>query len=56
MQYRMYKDAAGHWRWRLLAANNRIIADSGESYWNKADCQAAINLVKNSSYAPTYEV
>ncbi|MGE0644160.1 MAG: YegP family protein [Nitrospira sp.] len=56
MQYRIYKDAAGYWRWRLLAANNRIIADSGESYIHKAHCQDAINLVKNSSYAPIYEV
>lgn len=56
MQYRMFKDTAGYWRWHLLAANNRIIANSGEGYWNKADCQAAINLVKGSSYTPVYEV
>jgi uncharacterized protein YegP (UPF0339 family) len=56
MQYRMYKDTAGQWRWRLLAANNRVIADSGESYWNKADCLSAIGLVKGSAQAPVYEV
>ncbi|GKS65308.1 UPF0339 protein [Nitrospira sp.] len=56
MQYRMYKDSNGHWRWQLVAANHRIIANSGEGYWNKADCQSAINLVKGSSYAPVYEV
>jgi hypothetical protein len=27
----------------------------GESYWNKADCLSAINLVKGSSNAPVYE-
>jgi len=56
MAYKVYKDANGHWRWRLVAANNRIIANSGEGYWNKTDCYAAINLVKGSSAAPVYEI
>ncbi len=55
MKYTMYKDTQGYWRWRLTAANNRIIADSGESYVNKADCRSAIDLVKSSSGAPVYE-
>ncbi|MEX2115245.1 MAG: DUF1508 domain-containing protein [Bacteroidota bacterium] len=55
MKYTMYKDNAGHWRWRLTAANNRTIADSGESYHNKTDCLAAIGLVKSSSNAPVHE-
>jgi uncharacterized protein YegP (UPF0339 family) len=55
MHYRIYKDTAGQWRWRLLATNSRIIADSAESYWNKADCMAGINLVKSSSQAPIYD-
>lgn len=56
MQYHMYRDAAGLWRWRLLAANNRRIADSGEGYYNKQDCRSAIDLVKTSAVAPVYEV
>ena len=56
MAYYIYKDVAGHWRWRLQAENNRIIANSGEGYYNKTDCQWAINLVKGSSLAPVYEV
>lgn len=55
MAYVMYKDHSNQWRWRLLAANNRIIADSSESYWNKQDCQSAINLVKGSNGAPVFE-
>ena len=39
MFYFVYQDAAGGWRWRLQAANNRIIANAGEGYQNKADCQ-----------------
>ena len=56
MQYHVYKDLNGQWRWRLLAANNRIIADSAEGYWNQSDCVSGINLVKGSSQAPVYQV
>jgi uncharacterized protein YegP (UPF0339 family) len=54
--YYIYKDNQNLWRWRLRAANNRTIADSGESYYNKQDCLAAINLVKSSGNAPVYEI
>lgn len=52
MYYVLYTDSAGHYRWRLKAANHRIIADSGESYFNRTDCVAAIQLVKGSGLAP----
>lgn len=55
MKYYIYHDRSGQWRWRLLATNNRIIADSAESYHNKADCLSAIALVKRSNTAPVYE-
>jgi uncharacterized protein YegP (UPF0339 family) len=55
MYYQIFKDTQNHWRWHLKAANNRIIASSGESYWNKADCLSAIALVKQSGNAPVYE-
>jgi uncharacterized protein len=56
MAYYVYKDTHAQWRWRLVAANNRIIANSGEGYWNKADCLAAIDLVKGSYNAPVYDI
>jgi uncharacterized protein len=55
MVYVMYKDSAGLWRWRLFAANRKIIADSGEGYYNKSDCLDGINLVKGSASAPVQE-
>ena len=55
MYYQLYRDVARQWRWRLVAANSRIIANSGEGYHNKSDCTAAINLVKGSANAPVYE-
>lgn len=27
-----YKDKAGRWRWRAIARNGRIVADSGQGY------------------------
>jgi uncharacterized protein YegP (UPF0339 family) len=50
----MYRDTQNYWRWELLAANNRTIAVSSESYYNQSDCEAAINLVKSSYNAPVY--
>ena len=55
MRYYIYKDNSNQWRWRLLAANNRTIADSGESYYNKQDCLSGIGLVKGSYLAPVHE-
>lgn len=55
MVYVMYRDRSNEWRWRLVARNNRIIADSAESYQNKSDCLAGINLVKSSYNAPVHE-
>lgn len=56
MQFVMYKDTVGQWRWRLFAANNKIVADSAEGYYNKQDCLNGINLVKGTNAAtPVYE-
>lgn len=49
------KDASGEWRWQLRAANNKIIADSGEGYRHKDDCLHAIELVKDASGAQVKE-
>jgi uncharacterized protein YegP (UPF0339 family) len=55
MYFYLYKDTASQWRWTLFAANNKKIANSGEGYFNKADCLHAIGLVKGSSQAPVRE-
>ena len=54
MFYKIYTES-GQWRWTLYASNYKKIANSGESYWNKADCLHAIGLVKGSSGAPVTE-
>lgn len=37
MYYHLYKDTASEWRWRLVASNGRIVANSGEGYKNRDD-------------------
>ena len=55
MYYEVFKDRSNQWRWHLKAVNGRIIADSGEGYFNKSDCLYGIELVKGSSNAPVYD-
>jgi uncharacterized protein YegP (UPF0339 family) len=51
MTYYYYKDKKGKWRWRLRAANGRIIADSGKGYKSRRDCLEDIERIKSSSNA-----
>lgn len=50
----IYKDARGEYRWRYQASNTKTVADSGEGYKNKADCEHGINLVKASNDSPVW--
>lgn len=55
MTFHIYKDSNSEWRWRLKAANGKVIADSGEGYNTKEACRAGIELVKGASGAPIVE-
>ena len=56
MKYQIYQDSKNEWRWRLRASNGEPIANGGEGYKNKADCEHGISLVKSSANAPVEEV
>jgi uncharacterized protein YegP (UPF0339 family) len=49
-----YMDRRGEYRWRFIAGNGRILADSGEGYTTYAACAQAIDVVKR--FAPTAAV
>jgi uncharacterized protein YegP (UPF0339 family) len=51
LQFIVYKDTEGRWRWHLLANNDRTIAVSSESYAEKADCLNIINEIKATAQA-----
>jgi uncharacterized protein YegP (UPF0339 family) len=56
MTYEYWKDASGQWRWHLKAANGKLIANGGESFFNEKDCKDSIDLVKSSSGAPVKKI
>ena len=43
------------WCWTLYNSSDRMLARNVEKYYNKADCLAAINVVKSSSAVPVKE-
>ena len=56
MTYEMYRDGIGQWRWRLKATNGNVLADSGEGYSRRIDCEHGITAVKGSNSAPIVEL
>lgn len=45
MKIDVYEDKQGLWRWRFVAKNGRIIADSSEGYATESSCQRALDMV-----------
>jgi len=46
LRFEIYKDAAGEFRFRLVARNGEIIAAS-EAYKNERDCLATAKLIRD---------
>src|SRR5262245_9987477 len=46
LKFEVYQDAAKEFRWRLKAANNEILATSGEGYKAKADAKRGVELIQ----------
>lgn len=42
----IYYPARDGWRWRLVARNGRIVADSGEPYESESNVRRAITRLK----------
>lgn len=47
--FELYQDNAGEWRWRLVATNGNIIADSGEGYDRKATARNGLESVMRNA-------
>jgi uncharacterized protein YegP (UPF0339 family) len=56
LTFQIYTDQANQYRWRLFAANNRIIGDSGEGYHNLPDCESAVELIKKNASTAQVQV
>lgn len=48
-EIQIYEDAAKEWRWRMVAGNGRIIADSGEGYNTREGAQLAAERFKEAA-------
>lgn len=46
MKFQIYIDEVGEFRWRLIARNGNIIAESGEGYKKKADLKRSIKSIQ----------
>jgi uncharacterized protein YegP (UPF0339 family) len=54
--YVAYREPSSNlWCWTLYNSSDRMIARNVEKYYNKADCLAAIDVVKSSGAAPVNE-
>ncbi|MFB6133576.1 MAG: HVO_2922 family protein [Halanaeroarchaeum sp.] len=52
--FEVFQDSADEWRWRLVASNGNIIADSAEGYQSKQGVERGIGSVKRN--APKAEI
>lgn len=53
-KFQLYTDAKGEFRWKLVASNGQLIANSGEGYKSKDSARAGIESVKKN--APTAKI
>jgi len=56
VKFTVYRDADKQWRWRLTARNGKILADSGEGYRRRIDCNTAIQSIRGGAAKATIEV
>lgn len=54
LDFEVFEDNAGDYRWRLEASNGEIVADSGEGYSARSEAENAVERVR--TYAPEADV
>jgi uncharacterized protein YegP (UPF0339 family) len=54
-KFELYKDAKGEFRWRLIASNGQMIANSGEGYKSKDNAKSGIESVKKNAATAAIE-
>jgi uncharacterized protein YegP (UPF0339 family) len=55
LKFESYEDNAKQNRWRAKASNGQVVGASGSSYKTKADCDGAIEAIKNGVGKATVE-
>lgn len=54
-KFEVYKDNFGHYRFRLLSPNGKVVAVS-EGFINKDSCQNVIDMVRKNSTGSTIDI
>jgi uncharacterized protein YegP (UPF0339 family) len=49
LRFELYRDSRRLFRWRLKAANGRILGTSSEGYTAKSDCRTAIDRIREGA-------
>ncbi|MFO0851161.1 MAG: DUF1508 domain-containing protein [Gemmataceae bacterium] len=49
LTFEIYPDAKDEYRWRLKAANGKVMATSGQGYKAKADCKSGVERIKSDA-------
>ena len=47
LSFEVFKDSKKDFRWKLKAANGKVMAVSEEGYSSKSSCKSAIEWIKN---------
>jgi len=55
MVVEFYKDKKGEWRWRVVAKNGKIVADSGEGYKRPSAAKSAWSRFENAVFEGWFE-
>lgn len=54
--FNVFTDDDGQWRWHFKAKNNKIVADSAESYTTKQNVEKGLNTLINSVKGDDYKI
>jgi uncharacterized protein len=49
LTFETYEDAKGGYRWRLKAANGKVVAVSSQGYKRKADAERGVEILKEAA-------
>ncbi len=55
LQFVLYKDNGGKFRWRLVSANGKTIATPGQGYASKQSCLNSIDVIRQGAAGATLD-
>jgi uncharacterized protein YegP (UPF0339 family) len=56
LKFEIYQDGSMEYRWRLKAANGKVLGTGGQGYKAKADAKHGVERIKNGAASLTFEI